>query len=142
MSTPRQERLADAIIANATAKKQKNKKELVISSGYAVKTAEGHAPEIIGQKGVRDALEARGFDVATAKQVVGRILRGEKSLDKDKLKAADMVFKVHGAYAPETEAPSGNTYNFFLNPAIRDATQSYEEKIKQALALTKPEHGG
>lgn len=140
MPTIRQERLAEAIIANATADKQKNKKDLVISSGYAVKTAEGHAPEIIEQKGVQEALEARGFSIARAKEVVGAILDDEGNMPKDRLKAADMVFKVHGAYVPELPPSTGNTFNFFLNPAVREATLNYEEDLKNALALNEPKY--
>lgn len=140
MSTIRQERLAEAIIANATAPKQKNKKELVVSSGYGEVTADRHSKTIIEQKGVQEALEARGFSVDRAKEVVGQILDSETNQPKDRLKAADMVFKVHGAYVPEVAASQSNTFNFFLNPQIREATQSYEEELKKALASSAPEH--
>ena len=96
-----QKNLAENIIKNAKAKKQKNKKELVISSGYAIKTAEGHAPDIIEQKGVKEALEEMGFHSDNAKRVVAEILNKKSAQDKDRLKAADMVFDVHGDKAPE-----------------------------------------
>lgn len=99
MSTLLQKNLAQNIVKNAKAGKRINKKELVISSGYAPKTAEGHAPEIINQKGVQEELENLGFDTESAKKVVKNILA--KGKEENRLKAADMIFKVVGEYAPE-----------------------------------------
>lgn len=101
MATLLQKNLAKEIVKNAKSSKPKNKQDLVISSGYAVKTAEGHAPDILKQKGVKQELKALGFDPENAKSKVGRILDSDVSQDKDVLKAADMVFKVHGTYAAE-----------------------------------------
>lgn len=140
MPTIQQEKLADGIIANSKRAKPLNKKELLVSVGYAESTASVKPKEIIEQKGVIEALETRGFSVAEAKQVVGSILTSKKAQDKDKLKAADMVFKVHGAYVPEMPKSDGDTYNFFLNPRVQEATGDYEQRLKEALAASAPTH--
>lgn len=102
MPTFRQERLADEIIENMKRPphERKNKKQMVVSVGYTPTTADVKAPEIMEQKGVKEALTQKGFSVEAAKRVVGEILeKGEK--DENRLRAGDMIFKVHGTYAPE-----------------------------------------
>lgn len=138
MATVRQEKLAEAIIVNAKSSNPKNKKDLVASVGYTDASATKKATEIITSPGVQEALQARGFSLERAKEVVGAILDSDTSQDKDKLKAADMIFKVHGAYVPSPEQPAGNTYNFFLNPQVQQATHSFEEDLKRVLAENAP----
>lgn len=140
MATLRQKALAKAIVENATREKPLNKQDLVISSGYAVKTAEGHAPDILEQKGVKDELAIMGFSVERAKAVVGQILDDEDKMPKDRLKAADMVFKVHGAYVPEAPPAQSNTYNIFFNAEIQAATRAYEESLRGLLEANEPAH--
>lgn len=100
MATLRQKKLAKAIVKNLSAPDPLNKQELVVSSGYSPTTADGHANEIIEQKGVQEELKVLGFDTDTAKGVVSKIMTDGEN-DSVKLKAADMVFKVQGDYAPE-----------------------------------------
>lgn len=103
MSTIRQQKLAEAIVNNLSADKPLNKKELLVSAGYTEITAEAAASTIIEQKGVQQELIKRGFSTEKAKEVVAEILEfGEN--DSVKLKAADMIFKTHGDYAPEKHA--------------------------------------
>ena len=99
MATLLQKKLAQAIVESAKKGKRTNKKDLVISSGYSLRTAEGHAPEIINQKGVQEELGNLGFDSESAKKVVKNILT--KGKEENRLKAADMIFKVGGDYAAE-----------------------------------------
>ena len=99
MSTILQKKLAKAVVENLKAKKPKNKKELVASSGYGEVTADRHSKIILEQKGVQEELKKLGFDSDSAKKVVGAILR--KGKEENKLKAADMIFKVGGDYAAE-----------------------------------------
>lgn len=101
MSTVRQKRLAKAIIDNTAREKPLNKKELVVSVGYSPVTADVKAGEIMEQKGVRQALDDYGFNEDNAKQVVAEILLKKEAQDKDRLKAADMVFEVQGSKAPQ-----------------------------------------
>lgn len=100
MATLRQKKLADALIENSLANTPLNKQELVASVGYSEKVAEKKATEIIESKGTQEELRKRGFDPDTAREVVGEILLAGEN-DNVKLKAADMIFKVHGNYAAE-----------------------------------------
>lgn len=100
MATLRQRKLAENIIENLSREKPLNKQELVVSSGYGEITADRHSKTIMEQKGVQEALGDYGFNVENAKKVVAAILETGEN-DNVKLKAADMIMKVHGAYAPE-----------------------------------------
>lgn len=100
MATLRQKKLAKNIVENLQAKKPLNKQELVVSSGYSEMSAKSSAHIILEQKGVQEELGLLGFDEDSAKKVVKEILQfGED--DSVKLKAADLIFKVQGSYAPE-----------------------------------------
>ncbi len=55
---------------------------------------------VLESKGVQEELAKRGFHPDIAREVVGEILLAGEN-DSVKLKAADMVFKVHGSYAAE-----------------------------------------
>lgn len=100
MATLRQKKLAKNIVDNLSQEKPLNKKELVVSAGYSVMSAESSAHLIIDQKGVQEELKNFGFDPEKAKEVVAQILTGGEN-DTVKLRAADMIFKVHSTYAPE-----------------------------------------
>jgi hypothetical protein len=108
MSTELQKNLAQNIVKNLKRKKPLNKQELVISSGYAVKTAEGHAPDIMVQEGVKNELKILGFDEDSAKKVVSEIMLNPKEKAEARLKATDQVFKVHGSYE-DTKNGAGKT---------------------------------
>ena len=101
MSTNLQQDLAQEIVKNAKRKEKKNKQELVASVGYKEITADKHATRTIEQKGVQKELNNLGFSSEGAKKVVAQILYKETARDNDRLKAADMVFDVHGDKAPE-----------------------------------------
>lgn len=119
MSTQLQENLADAIIENAAADKPKSAGALLEIAGYDPTTAKASPGRTIEQKGVQEALEVRGFDSLSAKRVVGEILEtGEK--DESRLKAADMIFKVKGDYAPIKSA------SFNLSADLKDFA-AYDE---------------
>lgn len=64
MSTDLQEDLAEAIVKNHSLPKykRKNKKELLVSVGYAKTTAEKQPSVIIDSKGVQESLSKRGLD--------------------------------------------------------------------------------
>lgn len=124
MPTILQEKLADEIVKNAKSKKPKNKKELLVSAGYDETTAEATPERIIEQKGVQEALEVRGFTELNAKRVVEQILNSGKTEPNARLKAADMVFKVHGSYAPD------KSINVNINQKAIDPT---DPKILEAI---------
>lgn len=140
MATIRQKKLAKAIVENASRAKPLTKKELVVASGYSEISAESSAHILMELPGVKNELTALGFDVDTAKGVVGDILTDPEKMPKDRLKAADMVFKVHGAYVPEAPPAPQNVTNIFLNPNIQAATRMYEENLRALLEATEPAH--
>lgn len=99
MATLRQKKLAQNIVENAKTGNKLNKKELLVSVGYTQTTATANPGLIIDQKGVQEELEILGFDSESAKKVVKTILT--KGKEENRLKAADMIFKVGGDYAAE-----------------------------------------
>ncbi len=101
MATLLQKNLAKNIVENAKASKKKNKKELLVSSGYALKSATQSAGMILEQKGVVDELENLGFSEEGAKKVVQSILYDKRVKADTRINAAKEVFKVTGAYAPD-----------------------------------------
>ncbi len=100
MATIRQKRLARATIENIQATEPLNKQQLVASVGYSEIVAYKKATEILESKGVQEELKKLGFDPDSAREVVAEILLAGEN-DTVKLKAADMIFKVHGTYAAE-----------------------------------------
>lgn len=101
MATLRQKELAKLIVKNASTKNKRLAKDLLVSAGYGVVTSEASPGRTIEQKGVQKELKLMGFTVENAKRVVSKIMDSEEEDSTPRLKAADMVFKVHGAYAAE-----------------------------------------
>lgn len=101
MSTIRQKKLAQNIIANMKAKKPQNKMELVASVGYSALSAEKKSKEIIESKGVQEELKVMGFSAENAKRVIAEVMDKEYAEDKDRLKAAELTLKVTGDFAAE-----------------------------------------
>lgn len=121
MPTPLQERLADAIIENTKLDKPKTMGEMLESAGYAQGTAEGSPGRTIEQDGVKVALIAKGFTVDRADEVVAEILNtGE---ERNRLKAADMIYERHGAKAPT------KSLNFDMKVEV-DPTQLHELLVR------------
>lgn len=100
MATLRQKKLAKALVENEQATEPLNAGQLLESIGYSAATARGIPGEIIESQGVQSELIKLGFTPDKAKETVAEILIGGEN-DTVKLKAADMVFKVHGTYAAE-----------------------------------------
>lgn len=135
MATIRQKKLAKAVVENSQSKEPMNKMQLVASVGYSDLVAEKKATEILTSKGVKEELEVLGFDEQTAKEVTSGIMIDETNEPKDRLKAAEMVFKVHGSFK-ESEKPSdnkGNTYNFLFSADVQKDVKEIEERIKAKL---------
>lgn len=101
MSTQRQKKLAKAIVENLESKQPITAGELLENVGYSKNTAEAKPGEIMEQKGVQEELENLGFTEFNAKSVVASIMNNEGEKSTDRLKAAEMTFKVHGSFAPE-----------------------------------------
>lgn len=96
MATRLQKNLAQEIVKDLQAKKPRNKKDLVVSSGYSEISAKSSAHIILEQKGVKEALEDLGFTVEGADSVVKKILYEGKK-EENRLKAAGMVYERLGA---------------------------------------------
>lgn len=126
MPTLRQKKLAKSIVENLQASKPLNKKELLVSAGYDETTAMATPNREIEAKGTQQELRKLGFDPDTARQIVGEILVGGEN-DNVKLKAADMIFKVHGEYAPEK--------HLNVNVEVENS-----DRIKQATVLLNEIH--
>lgn len=125
--TPKQQRLAKELIKNAKAKKPLNSGQLLENVGYSANLVK-QPGRIIEQAGVKTELAILGFSEERAKQVVGEILEKKDAQDKDRLKAADMVFDVFG-----TKAPTKN-----LNVQVNlDNREEVEKALEKVLAEMK-----
>lgn len=100
MPTLKQKKLAKAVVDSLSSKKTVTKESLLVSVGYSELTADRNANAVFTSSGVVEELKTYGFDVDSAKKVVGTILTNGEN-DTVKLKAADMIFKVGGTYAAE-----------------------------------------
>jgi hypothetical protein len=100
--TPRQRRAARIMADIAMGKRPdiKNQGDIIVEAGYAA-TLKDTPKTLLNTRGVETALADNGFSPETAKNVVKMILESNDAAHKDRLKAADMVFKVHGTYAAE-----------------------------------------
>lgn len=124
MATLRQKKLAKGLVENLTSNKIKTASELLVSAGYDETTAQASPGRTIEQKGVKEELVKLGFDEETAKQVVGEILvYGDE--DRDRLKAAEMIFKVHGSFAPEKKL------NLNVNVEASDKIKELAKKLNK-----------
>ena len=131
MTTQKQKRIAKELIDNTQRKKPDTAQAMVERVGYTRSAAKAKSKEIINSKGVKEAMIEYGFSEDKAKQVVGDILiKGKK--EKNKLSAADMIFKVQGTYAP-TKSIQLNIEKKIIDPEILESEQKYNELIKRKL---------
>lgn len=137
MSTLLQTKLAENIVRNLKREKPLNKKELVLASGYSMKTATRQLPAVMEQKGVREALDELGFNEDSAKKVVKEIMLNKRVDPNARLKATDQVFKVEGSYAPEkSQALNLNIEGHTMaNSDLEAIRVEFEEKLKAKLIL-------
>ncbi len=100
MATLMQKRVARKVIEAIQSQEPITGGELVASVGYGP-DMQRKPGEVLESKGVIEELEIMGFSEDKAKEVVAVILGDTELNPEPRLKAADMVFKVHGTYAPE-----------------------------------------
>lgn len=131
MPTIKQKRVAKLIIENQTLDKPKTDIEILKSSNYSTTTAETKSTKIINSEGVKEALNDYGFNEDNAKSVVASILNDETKDANARLKASDMVFKVHGTYAPEKRVTANIDLTPNNNKDTEDLAQKYEEELIQ-----------
>lgn len=98
-STLKQKQLAKNLAVNAVDFRYKTLKELLLASGYALTTSSWQAAQIIGNEGVQEELAKLGFNAKAFKARVSEILLGGD--DSDSLRAAEIIAKTLGLYAPE-----------------------------------------
>lgn len=89
-------------------------------------------------KGTQAELSALGFTEENAKAVTASILLNEKEASRDRLKAAEMTFKVHGTFQPESTNDNRSVVNIFNNPTFEVATRTYEQSLKEAIRNETP----
>ncbi len=99
MPTLRQKKVARAVVENLATDKPKSAGEVLKSVGYGT-GLQNQPKRVLQSEGVQEELRTLGFDPEKAKEVVASILIAGEN-DSVKLKAADMIFKVHSTYAPE-----------------------------------------
>lgn len=131
MGTPKQKRVAKRIVENLALDKPETSSAMLENVGYSKSMARHRQKDILESKGVKEELKILGFDEDTAKGVVSDILVGDKTQDKDKLKAADMIFKVHGTYAPEKKVSLNVSAN--IKKKHEDIAKKYEEDLRDKI---------
>ena len=104
MSTVRQKVVARNLVENMRSPKPKNKKEILVLSGYSNSIASKNADSILESPGVKAEVKVLGFDDISAMKVVQKIMHDNRVDPSARLKATDQVFKVQGTYAPEKQA--------------------------------------
>lgn len=89
----------------------------------------GH--ENINKPNIQEALRELGFDSNNAKRVISNILNDETLEPKDRIKAAENVFKVHGDYAPEKKL----NVNVDVEPSdeLKKAAQILNEQFRTGI---------
>lgn len=100
MPTAKQKKVAQLLIENIELDKPLNGGQMLAKVGYSKSMQHAKVNDVLESEGVKEALNDYGFNVETAKRVIGQILTDGEN-DNVKIKAADMVLKVHGTYAPE-----------------------------------------
>jgi len=112
MPTLRQKTLAEAIVANKKLppRQRKNKKELVVSSGYGVVTGDKHAGEVIAQKGVKDALREFGL---TEELITTSLVADIKAKPKKRERELKLGAEILGMTESEKNKPNQQN-NFFI----------------------------
>jgi len=131
MATEQQKKLALEIVKNSKRKKPLNKSSLLIKSGYSELSSRNNPGMIMEAEGVKSSLREMGFNTENAKQVVGEILNTGK--DEHRLKAADMVFKVEGTYAPEKSVNFNVNTDATQDKKAQEVADKYEDELKKTL---------
>lgn len=101
--TIKQKRVARRLIKAVQSNESITAGELVAEVGYS-QEMQDNPGRVLNSPGVQDELNKMGFTEEKAREVVGRILADESIKPEPRLKAAEMVFKVHGTFAAEKHA--------------------------------------
>lgn len=139
MSTLLQQNLAAEIIKNRIkpAYKRKNKKELLVASGYALKSATSVPSKILEQKGVKRALELQLEAAGLTKELI------EKSLVDDiisKPKKRDKELKLGAEILGLTNHNKGDTNKTLVVIIANESAQRYAVKAA-SVESPSPDYG-
>lgn len=119
-----QQKAAQLTVENLRKRKKLSKGEIIASAGYSDAMKQTPA-QVFDTKGFKEELAKLGFDSNNAKQVVAEILNKKSAMNKDRLRAASLVFEVQGDFAPEKTI----SVNFDADStALRDIIASMKGK--------------
>lgn len=124
MPTVRQKKLAKAVIENTQLDNPKPAGQVLKSVGYGT-GLQNQPKRVLESEGFKEALEDYGFSEENARKVVASILLDEKKDANARLKASDMVFKVHGSYAPDKRL--NVNVEVEANPELKELTHKLNE---------------
>jgi hypothetical protein len=131
MPNPRQKMLAREIKNTVENNIPTTGGKIVEKCGYGIGYIK--APKrAIETKGVKKELQILGFSETEADTTVGRILLKGKR-DENKLKAADMIYKRMGSYAPEKKANLNVNLEIKTSEESQKLVEEYEEKLKSMI---------
>lgn len=105
--------------------------EIVRAAGYS-QTVEQVPHKVLSNSGVLEALDDLGFNEETAKKVIAKILNSDESKDENKIRAADLVFKVKGSYVADQNTKENNA-NPIIYAKIEQHITVFENQLKSAL---------
>lgn len=140
--TEKQRRVAEKLIENTQVDNPKTGGEIVEDSGYGPSMSK-NCHVVLNSEGVQMALEEYGFSEDRAKMVVADVMNGEKSTEMGKLKAADMVFKTFGTYAPDKSVNLNVEQQMMSDDDIQRLAKEINNQQKNAIhtGASKPSNG-
>ena len=131
MATVRQKKAAKAIVENSKLDNPKSTGEVLKSVGYGT-GLQNQPKRVLQSEGVQEELHHLGFTEKNAKNVVSEIMLDPKAENHNRLKASEMVFKVHGTFAPEKKAVLNMSVDT-NNKKFQTLADQYENDLQKQL---------
>lgn len=129
MGTLKQKRVARRLVKVFQNNENITAGKILADVGYSA-AIQGEPGRIINSPGVSEELTILGFSEQKAKEVVSEILGDTDIEPRDRLKAADLVFKVHGSFAPEKHANTNLNLNITTSNELSELATAMEEQLK------------
>lgn len=135
----RHKQVAKALLENLAQGSPLTRQELLVEKvNYTPMTAQSQGESIITHPMVQQELAEQGFTEANAKKVSGNILLDEEAANKDRLRAAELAFKVFGTFAAEKHVSTNLNVNAEATPTeLRAIIEESEAKMLSALNKKK-----